>query len=246
MAMGILAGCAGPKVERPAEVVPSYFHVDEKTAGALRGIVRFAGKKPARKAIDMSSDPACVEAHHGTAYDESLVTDGKGGLANVFVYVKSGLQGKNFETPAAKVTIDQQGCWFHPRVLGIQVGQTLSVTNSDPVTHNIHPMAEVNREWNHSQGQGDAPLARRFLKPEIMIRVKCNIHSWMHAFIGVAANPYFAVTGADGRFEIGNLPPGDYTIGVWHETLGTQEQKVSIPASGKVETSFDFRTVSHF
>ena len=139
----------------------------------------------------MSEEPACVEAHHGKAYDESLVVSKKGGLANAFVYVKSGLEGKTFEVPATPVTIDQSGCWFRPRVLGIQTGQILKVVNSDPVTHNIHPMAEINREWNHSQGAGDPPLARRFTKPEIMIRVKCNIHSWMHAFIGVLDHPYF-------------------------------------------------------
>ena len=102
-------------------------------------------------------------------------------------------------------------------------------------------MAEINREWNHSQGQGDPPLARRFLKPEIMIRVKCNIHRWMHAFIGVVDNPYFAVTGADGSFEIRNLPPGDYVIEAWHETLGTQEQKITVLPQGKTTASFTFK-----
>jgi plastocyanin len=74
--------------------------------------------------------------------------------------VKTGLEGKAFEVPSTPVTIDQKGCWFTPRVLGIQVGQPLSVVNSDPVTHNIHPMAQINREWNHSQGAGDEPLAQ--------------------------------------------------------------------------------------
>ncbi len=137
--------------------------------------------------------------------------------------------------------IDQSGCWFHPRVLGIMVGQKLEVTNSDPVTHNIHPMAEINREWNHSQGAGDPPLERKFLKPEVLIRVKCNIHSWMHAFIGVVDNPYYAVTGADGSFRLPNLPPGEYTIAAVHEKLGTQEQKVTVGASGSIVADFTFK-----
>src|SRR3954463_1191113 len=187
-AMGILAGCSANRPEEPqqskkVDVPPVYFKGDPTTAGKLTGGIQFAGKKPVKKLIDMSGDPACVEAHHGQAYDESVVVNPNGTLANVFIYIKSGLEGKTFETLATPVTIDQQGCWFRPRVLGIQVGQTLHVTNSDPVTHNIHPMAEINREWNHSQGEGDAPLARRFVKPEVMIRVKCNIHSWMHSFI---------------------------------------------------------------
>ena len=190
----------------------------------------------------MSEDPACVAAHHGKAYDESLVVNPNGTLANVFIYVKSGLEGKAFQVPSSPVVIDQRGCWFHPRVLGIQTGQELKVINSDPVTYNIHPMAQINREWNHSQGEGDPPLDRKFIKPEVMIRVKCNIHSWMHAFIGVVDNPYFAVTGADGAFEIKNLPPGDYTIAVWQETLGVQEKKVTVAPSGKVQTDFTFKS----
>jgi hypothetical protein len=125
--------------------------------------------------------------------------------------------------------------------LGIQVGQTLRITNSDPVTHNIHPLAQINREWNHSQGQGDPPLARKFTKPEVMIRVKCNIHNWMHAFIGVVAHPYFAVTGADGTFQIPNVPPGDYVIEAWQEELGPQEQKVTVTPSTKIEANFIFK-----
>lgn len=246
--IAVLSGCSGNTEKKSAEAAPkaapatpAYFHVDAATAGIVKGRIRFSGRKPARKAIDMSGDPACVEAHHSKAYDESLVVNPDGTLANVFVYVKSGLEGKVFEVPSTPVTIDQRGCWFHPRVLGIQTTQTLQVINSDPVTHNIHPMAEINREWNHSQGQGDAPLARRFLKPEVMIRVKCNIHSWMHAFIGVVEHPYFAVTGAGGTFEMPNLPPGDYVIEAWHETLGTQQQKITVAPSGKIQADFTFK-----
>jgi plastocyanin len=244
LAVAVLAGCNGKPTIPPGPSItpaPVYFKVDPATAGIVHGKIRFTGRKPARKPIDMSEEPACVEAHHGRAYDESVVVNPNGTLANVFVYIKSGLDGKTFAVPATPVVIDQQGCWFHPRVLGIQVGQTLRVVNSDPVTHNIHPMAEINREWNHSQGEGDPPLARKFLKPEIMIRVKCNIHRWMHAFIGVVANPYFAVTGDDGSYEIRNLPPGNYVIGVWQETLGTQEQPITILPHATTTASFAFK-----
>lgn len=242
----LLAGCsrsAQQASQATAKPTPTlvYFKVDPATAGVLSGTIHFTGKRLSRTPINMSEDPACVAAHHGKPYDESVVINRNGTLANVFLYVKSGLEGKTFEIPAEPVTIDQNGCWFVPRVLGIQTGQVLRVVNSDPVTHNIHPMAQINREWNHSQGAGDAPLARKFLKPEVMIRVKCNIHRWMHAFIGVVDNPYFAVSGTDGSYEIRNLPPGDYVIGVWHETLGTQEQKVTIPPSSKASLSFTFK-----
>lgn len=244
----LLAGCsrtdktaATPAVEHAQEPVTPAFHVDAATAGSVVGTIRFAGKKPQAKPIDMSEDPACVAAHHGKAVDESLLISPKGGIANAFVYIKSGLEGKRFETPTTPVTIDQNGCWFHPRVLGIQTNQELQVINSDPVTHNIHPMAQINREWNHSQGAGDAPLARKFVKPEVMIRVKCNIHSWMHAFIGVVDSPYFAVSKEDGSFAIDNLPPGTYTLGIWHEELGTEERTITIAPHGKTRLDLSLK-----
>jgi hypothetical protein len=242
----LLTGCshqqssspAKPDSEKPAV---SYFHADPATAGSISGSARFAGHPPARKPIDMSEDPACVNAHKGKPYDETLVVGPKGGLANAFVYIEKGLEGKQFEPPASPVVINQTGCWFLPRVVGIQTGQTLDVVNSDPVTHNIHPMAVVNREWNHSQGPGDAPLQRRFTKPEVMIPIKCNIHSWMHAYLGVVDNPYFAVTDSSGNFSLNNVPPGTYTIAVWQEKLGTQRQTITIPPGGHAGANFTFK-----
>ena len=227
-----------PAAAQPAE--PGY-KVDAATAGSITGTIHYSGRKPERKLIDLTGDPACVEAHKGKAYDESLVVGSGGSVANAFVYIKSGLEGKHFDPPSEAVTIDQRGCWFRPRVLGVQTGQQLEVINSDQVTHNIHPMAEVNREWNHSQGPGDPPLHRKFTKPEIMIPVKCNIHSWMHAFIGVLDHPYFAVSGEDGSFNIKNLPPGTYTLAVWQEKLGTQDQQVTVPSHGQAKATFAYK-----
>ena len=245
-ALALTLGCsAKPKSETAtsptAPPAPSYFKVDPATAATLTGTIHFTGKRPQPKAIDMSEDPACVEAHHGKAHDESLVVSSRGGVANAFIYIKTGLEGKTFEVPKTPVTLDQRGCWFRPRVLGIQTNQTLEVINSDPVTHNIHPMAEINREWNHSQGPGDDPLHRHFIKPEVMIKVKCNIHSWMRAFLGVVDNPYFAVSKDDGTFEIKNLPPGTYTVAVWQENLGTQEQQVTVSPHTNAVTNFTFK-----
>ena len=232
---------APPPTSHPDQSAAPVFRVDPLTAGSISGTVRYSGKKPHPTVIDMSEDPACVEAHRGKAIDESLLVSPNGALANAFVYVKKGLEGKSFEIPSTPVTIDQNGCWFRPRVLGIQTNQLLQVTNSDPVTHNIHPMGQINREWNHSQGAGDEPLERKFIKPEIMIRVKCNIHHWMHAYIGVVDNPYFAVSRQDGSFTITGLPPGTYTIGLWHESLGTQEQVVTVPPHASTVLNVTFK-----
>jgi plastocyanin len=233
LAIASTLGChSAGKTEAPAaapsQPVVQYFRLDEAHAGSIKGTIKFAGKKPTPKMIDMSEDPACVEAHKGKAYDESLVVNGKGDVANAFVYIEKGLEGKNFETPTTPVVIDQRGCWFRPRVMGIQVGQALQVVNSDPVTHNIHPMAVVNREWNHSQGPGDEPISRKFTKTEVMVPVKCNIHSWMHSYIGVLDHPFYAVSGEDGTFTLPKLPPGTYTLAVWQEKLGTQRQQIEV------------------
>jgi plastocyanin len=242
----LLAGCsrqkassAGPTSSAQPEV--PYFQVDAASAGSVDGTIRFVGAKPPAKPVDMSSDPACVQAHRGKPYEDALIVGPRGGIANVFLYVEKGLEGKRFAVPSSPVVINQTGCWFVPRVLGIQVGQPLQVVNSDPVTHNIHPMASINREWNHSQGPGDPPIVRHFTQPEIMIPIKCNIHSWMRAYIGVVSNPYYAVSGSSGDFKISNLPPGTYTIAAWQEQFGTERQTVTVGPGGAVHVQFVFR-----
>ena len=245
-AAALVSACSKPSPPKPAaaakeEKPPAYFHVDPATAGVIAGTIRFTGARPHPKPIDMSSDPACVEAHHGKAYDESLEVNRKGDVEGAFVYIKTGLEGKQFETPATPVELDQRGCTFSPRILGVEAGQPVNIVNSDPVTHNIHPLAQVNREWNHSQGAGEPPILRRFPRPEVMIRVKCNIHSWMRAYIGVLPHPYFAVTGEDGAFEIRNVPPGNYTLEVWQETLGTQDRAITVTPSGKIQADFTLK-----
>jgi plastocyanin len=236
----LMIGCERPK---PAPVVetPVYFKVDPSTAGGVTGKILFSGKAAPGKTIDMDEDPQCKKLHEGAVVDRPVAVNKNGTLANVFVYIKGGLEGKKFAPPATAAVMDQKGCWFVPRVLGVQTGQQLDVTNSDPVTHNIHPRAHVNREWNQSQAQGSAPLERKFTLPEIMIRVKCNIHGWMHAFIGVVDHPYFAVTGTDGSFELKNIPPGEYTIEAWQEELGAAVQRVTVAPAGKTDITFTFK-----
>ena len=232
----VCAGCGTTELpKKPAAEAPKaieYFHVDPATAGSISGTIVFRGTRPARQIISMESDEGCQQAHAGKpVYEEAVLTGKTGGLADAFVYIQAGLDDKKFEPAKEAVTIDQHGCMFLPRVIGIRAGQTLDLKNNDPVSHNIHPMPVNNREWNEQQSPGTPDLAHRFARPEVMIPVKCNIHSWMHAWIGVVDHPYFAVTGSDGGFQWKSVPPGDYTIAIWHPKLGEQKQQVHLAAS---------------
>ena len=237
----MLSSCQQTKPKEAAKTRVEYFKVDRATSGNVSGKILFRGKKPAAKRVDMDEDPQCAKLHKSAVFDTPVAGNKNGTLANVFVYVKQGLEGKQFEPRPEAVTMDQKGCWFEPRVLGIQTGQAFRVTNSDPVTHNIHPRPKANHEWNQSQPPAEAPLMRKFARPEVMIRVKCNIHPWMHAWVGVVDHPFFAVTGEDGRFELANLPPGKYTLEAWQEELGTKQQEVLVAPSGKTTAELIFK-----
>lgn len=241
----LAAGCGNSKppaktAEQPKPIV--YFHVDPATAGVIHGTILYRGPKPTRKVIDMESDAGCQKEHIGhPAYDEPVVVGKQGGLDNSFVYIKAGLEGKKFEPTKQSVVLNQHGCMFVPRVTGIEAGDSLDLRNSDSVSHNIHLMPKNNYEWNQQQSPNAPDAHHKLVRKEVMIPIKCNVHNWMHAYIGVVDNPYFAVTGPDGSFELKNVPPGDYTIGVWHEKLGEQAEQVHVAASGTADADFTFR-----
>jgi len=242
----LASSCGGTKpeekkvVEAPKPV--EYFHVDAATAGTVRGKVSYTGAKPARKLIAMDADANCQQANAGKkVYDEPVIAGKDGALLNAFVYLKTGLEGKNFEPVTEPVNMAQHGCMFEPRVIAVRAGQNVNVKNMDPVSHNFHAMPSNNRDWDQQQSPGAPDMEHRFPRPEIMIPVKCNVHSWMRAYIGVMPHPYFAVTGADGSFEIKNIPPGDYTIAAWHEKLGEVTNPVHLNPSGKEGVDFRFK-----
>lgn len=200
--------------------------------GAVSGKILFEGEAPIRKRIDMSQDANCAAIARNPRTEDVVVTDGK--LANVFVYLKgASLQKFSFETPQTKVVLDQRQCRFVPRVLGLQTGQSLIFFNSDGTTHNVHPVPKVNQEWNQMQDQNGMPIEKGFTRVETMIPIKCNLHPWMKAYVGVLAHPFFAVSGRDGSFKIEGLPQGEYTLVAWHEVFGEQAVPVSI---GSTET----------
>jgi len=228
-----LIGC-GKKEEpteqstSPTEQAKPATPIDKSTVASVSGTVKLDGTAPKPTKIDMSQDPACKKG--GDNMTETVTTDGKGDLENVFVYVKEGLGDRAFEVPKDAVTIDQSGCRYHPHVLGVMAGQTVTIKNSDQTTHNIHPSPKDNKEWNESQPPAGAPLEKNFARQEVLIPVKCNQHPWMKMYIGVVKHPYFAVTDKDGKFTIKDLPPGDYTLAAVQEKYGEQTMKIHVEA----------------
>ena len=244
-----LAGCGGgeTKTEAPkqaadagaggAAAVP-----DEANGGTVTGKVSFDGAKPTMKTIDMSANPVCSRAHASSPQkSEEVVVNDNGTLKNAFVWIKAGLPDKNWQVPTNAIELDQSGCMYKPHVIGVMAGQNIEIKNADPTNHNIHPLPQTNQEWNESQPPGSAAKMQSFARQEVMIPVKCNIHPWMRAYIGVVSSPFFAVTGDDGTFTIKGLPPGTYTIETWHEKYGTQDQQVTVGAKESKTVDFSFK-----
>jgi hypothetical protein len=229
-------GDAAAGGEQPAA---GTIQVDQATAGTVMGRVAFEGTAPEGEPIDMSEEPTCAEQHAEAPMRMPAMVGADGGLGNVYVYVKEGLPQGTWATPSEPVELDQEGCRYHPHVLGLQIGQTLQIRNSDGLLHNINARPENQRGFNVSQPT-NMTTDRQFSQAEVMIPVQCDVHGWMEAFIGVQSHPYFAVTGEDGSFEIANLPPGDYVVEAWHERYGTQTVNVSVAESGEATADFTY------
>jgi plastocyanin len=248
--LGALLICGGCKTDQAARQAENIDHpeppvvaaLDPAMLGSISGAIVFKGKAPQRVKIDMSQDPACAMTA-GENDAEQFVTGKKGALANVYVYVKAGLPPNvSFPAKTTPVVVDQKGCRYVPHVVAVQVGEPVEFHNSDPTMHNVHtlPMMAGNASSDISQAPMGAPQSETFSQPEEMLSVRCNNHPWMNAFVNVSATPFFAVTGADGKFEIKGLPPGVYTIVAVHEKLGEQIQQVTVISQTASPANFSY------
>jgi plastocyanin len=202
-------------------------------ASAITGTVTYSGKVPNLKPLAMDADPACAAKHSSPVANEMLTLGPGNAMANVMVRVKSKVPG-TFAAPAQAAVIDQDGCQYHPHVLGVMVGQTLKLKNSDGLLHNVHALPKVNTPFNMAMPANRTEADTKFGKEEGMFLIKCDVHPWMSAYVGVFANPFFAVSGKDGKFSIGGLPDGTYEVEAWHEKLGVKTGTVTV--AGKSAT----------
>jgi hypothetical protein len=208
--------------EAPAKVeAPSAPKVEAFVAikgASISGQVKVKGDVKKRKKIKMDADPKCAAMHAEPPMMEDIVVDGEGNVQWAFVYVKKGAEGKKPTDAQPGAVINQVGCHYEPHVLGVVVGQDLTIRNSDDLLHNIHALPFSNKEFNFGQPTKGLEEKKSFTTQEVMVKVKCDVHPWMSAWIGVLDHGFFAVTGPDGKYAIpGGLPDGKYTVEVWHE-----------------------------
>jgi len=209
------------------------------SSGSINGRVTYEGTPAKQMPIDMSKEPSCAKQHSAPLMTETVVAGPENALVNVVVFISAGAPDES-SAPAQAAVITQRGCQYLPHVVPMLVNQELQVVNDDQTSHNIHPLAKVNREWNKSQPPGTPPFSEKFDKAEF-IPVKCNIHPWMHSTFAVLKNSHYSVSGEEGHFTLPNLPPGKYTVTAWHESYGAQTFEVTIVENEAQTVNFVFK-----
>jgi plastocyanin len=210
-------------------------------ASSITGTVNFDGKVPTLKPLAMDADPVCAKKHSKPVLAEMLVLGSGNTMGNIIVWVSKGLPaGKTWPAPKEPVVMDQKGCVYVPHAMGIMVGQPYRILNSDGVLHNVHTLPKINPSFNQAMPATRKEATTSFAKPEPIFQIKCDVHPWMSAYIGVFTHPFFSVTGTDGKFTISGLDPGTYEITAWHERLGTQTASVTVGANETKPQNFKF------
>jgi len=210
----------------------------EDSGATVTGRVRIKGEIPKRRKIPTNADPKCAALHPGDLLSDDFVINPQGDVQWALVYVKEGLGDQVYSPPKTPVVVEQRGCHFEPHVLGIMTGQELMFRNQDPLMHIVHVIPKNNREFGFSQAHQGEERTKVFSKKET-IRLFCDVHPWMVAWIVVLDHPFYGVTAADGRYKIKGLPPGQYTLEVWHESYKSVTQQIEVKAKESKTLNFE-------
>ncbi len=232
-----------PTAEPPAAESPSPAATATAGTSAVAGKTVFEGPTPRLKPLSMDADPGCAAKHDGPVASEVLVLGEGQSLGNVFVQVTNPPPG-TFPPPAEPAVIDQRGCLYSPRVLGLLAGQTLQFKNSDGILHNVHGLPKENREFNMGMPPTLTAAETTFNRPEPLFPVKCDVHPWMRSYVAVMTHPFFAVTDPSGEFRIAGLPAGTWELEAWHEKLGVQTASVTVGDGETGSADFAFAVPS--
>ncbi|MCH7824867.1 MAG: hypothetical protein IH849_08705 [Acidobacteria bacterium] len=212
-------------------------------AASIVGTVRYDGEAPEPAVFSMIQDASCIAAHGSeTILSNRLVVNENGTLRWAFVYIREAISGSLPVGEPAPVTLDKVGCVYRPHVLGMQTGASLRIVNSDPTLHTVQLVATNNPSFNIALPQPGMDIVRVLADPEVMIPVRCNVHPWTQAYIGVVPHAFFAVSGEDGRFVIDGVPAGEYVLEAWHELLGRQTLRVVVAEGEESDLQFTFVT----
>jgi len=213
--------------------------VAQSNTGTIKGHVRLTGKLPGNPIIRMGMDPMCSKMNAGKrVVQQYVVATIDGSLANVFVRLKGNVP--QTPVPSQAVIIDQQACVYTPRVVGARVGQTVQVKNSDMLLHNVDASSGKGNGFNIAQPRAGLVYEFKPKTEEVMLHLKCDVHNWMNAYVGIVTNPYFAVSNTMGTFEIDRVPPGTYTLEAWHERFGLVSKPVTVKAGAVTTLDFDY------
>jgi len=215
--------------------------VEEAT---LTGRVKIKGEIPKRRKISTGADPKCAAMHPGDLFTDDFVIDAAGNVQYALIYVKEGLGDQKFTAPKAPVVVEQKGCRFEPHVMGIMVGQELVFRNMDELMHIVHVVPRANREFGFSQAKRGEERPKTFTAKEV-IRLFCDVHPWMVAWIHVFDHPLYTVTGADGKFKL-KVPPGKYTIEAWHDGYKAVTQEIEVKAKDSKTLNFELTDRQEF
>ena len=215
----------------------AYETTDVTAAGTIVGTVKFQGKAPGRKKIAVTRNKKVCGKE--TKFTESLVVGTNGGVKNAVLYLTDVKRGKKFKASSV-FQIDQRGCQFHPHVFIVPAGKSFNLINSDGILHNFRTNSTKNPILNKAQPKFKKKLKVKINKPEI-IRANCDVHEWMNMWLVVAEHPYYAIADEGGSFKITDVPPGTYTVRLWHETLGQQTRKVTVKAGEQTKAAFELK-----